>query len=103
MKDSIEIKSIENRIVECEKQMVALSVELKALKSGHWAFGDDTKTLDYIEISCNHESWALVKEDNHLAPFYIESKSSDDSVDFNVDDAKEVIIYLQEKLEYLES
>lgn len=91
------IEKLENIIKESTEQ-------ISKLKNSHWAFDEDEKKLECVTISCNFDSWIKAKEDNVPRPFYIECNGKySEVVDFSTSDAKEIVRYLQEKIEFLES
>lgn len=93
-----EIKALENLIKESTDR-------LSEIKKEHWSFGEDSKQLSCVSISSNYDSWNRAKEESVKRPFYIEANDdyADESIDFSIDDAREIVKYLQEKIEYLES
>lgn len=77
--------------------------EIKKLKNKYWMFGSDELILDSISIECNYDSWVSIKENGQKYPFHISNEDSDDSIEFSIEQAKDIIRYLQEKIDFLES
>lgn len=88
------------RLEEIIKKSTA---QLTELKNSHWAFGEDNRELESVVISCNYDSWMSAKDNNETYSFYIEDKKCGEAIDLSLNDAKEIIKYLQDKIEYLES
>lgn len=100
---SVNPEEIKQDIEKLEDIIKKSTAQLTELKNSHWAFGEDSRELESVVISCNYDSWVSAKENNVTYPFYIEDDKCGEAIDLSLNDAKEIIKYLQDKIEYLES
>lgn len=90
-------------IPEWEKKLEIFKCEYE---EKNWMKTNHEKVFDGLELSANYSNWELTKEryknDNNIGIIcYVDKdNSSDDGL--TVHDAKELIKYLQQKIDYLE-
>lgn len=101
-----EITILNERIEECNAQLDKLQSELKTLKESHWSFNSDEKDFGDLTIECNLGSWQETKRNRKDGKiFYLEVRDStyDESVEFNLEEAKMLVKYISEKITFMES
>lgn len=96
-------KEVEREAIRLKELINKSTKELENLKERHWIFGDDTQYFDSVSISSNYGSWIATKERSKERPFHIKSNNNNTGMGFTLRDAKDIVKYLQEKIEYLES
>lgn len=102
-----EIIEVKNKIDEYEKQLTHLKSELTELKKSHWSFSGDEQRYGDLILECNKGSWKEVKYKNIKDKIFyvaeVEELHSDACVAFGLEEAKMLVNYLNEKIEFLET
>lgn len=113
------VKEIERQIQEAQDQMKDLNTIMQNLQQAleeevkkDWRYSTDEiefRCKDYEKdtmlVCSNFDNWMRTKkrfQDNSKAGVFLFEPSLHDGVSISIEDAKELIAYMQEKITYLE-
>lgn len=95
------------KIDNLELELEFLKLECEKLEKSHWVFNHDERKLGSLVISCNTGTWLETRKNRKKDKiFYLETDSDysySDSIEFNLEEAKMLVEYINEKIEFMES